>query len=79
MAIADYFYLPSQLAATNRALEETHNFLIYYDSLSLVQRKTGKVKLLCANTVENAVLALIASQTAVSPALPISGGEEEEE
>ena len=76
---SDYFYLPSQLAATNKALKETNNLLIQYDSLSLMQRKTGKLKLQSANTVENAVLALTASQTGISPELPSEEEEEEEE
>ena len=71
--------MPSQLAATNRALEECHNLLIYFDSLSLVQRKTRKVKLQCANTVENAVLNIISAQTGVSPALPSEQGGDDEE
>ena len=55
--------------------------LIYFDSLSLVQRKTRKVKLNISMTVEGAMLAMIASQTAVSPALPNDnqGGDDEEE
>ena len=80
MALIDYFYIPSQLSATNSALEKAHNLLSWWDSLSLVQRKTPKVKLTVSETVENAVLALIAAQTGVSPALPNEqAGEEEEE
>ena len=80
MAVTDYFFIPSQLAAVNRAVEETHNLIQYWDSLSLVQRKTRKVKLACANTVENAMLNVISAMTGVSPALPSEqGGDDEEE
>jgi len=79
MALNDYFYIPSQLAATNRAVQDLHNLLVWWDSLSLVQRKTRAVKLRCASTVEGAVLALCASRTAVSPALPNEQVEDEEE
>ena len=81
MAIQDYYYIPSQLSAVNRALEDTHNLIIYWDSLSLVQRKTRKCKLRCTTTVEGAVLAIVSSMTGVDPRLPSEqggGGEEEE-
>jgi len=79
MALNDYFYVPAQLAATNRAVQDLHNLIVWWDSLSLVQRKTPAVKLRCANTVENAVLALCAAQTAVSPALPNQEAEADDE
>ena len=70
MAFLDYFYIPSQLAATNKALEDCHNLLLYWDSLSLVQRKTRAVKLKVCLCVEGAVLALCQARTGVSSALP---------
>jgi len=78
MAIADYFYIGSQLAATNRALEESHNMLIWWDSLSLVQRKKRSCKLQCATVIEGSILNLISARTGVSPALPSEGGDDEE-
>ena len=70
MAFVDYFYVQSQLAATNRALQECHNMLIWWDSLSLVQRKKRSTKLQCTSTVEGAILDLCASRTSMSAALP---------
>jgi len=79
MAVGDYFYVPSQLGAANGALEECHNLLNWWDSLSLVQLKTRQTKLKACQTMEGAALNLIASRTAMSPALPGEGGGEEEE
>ena len=73
MAFLDYFYIPSQLAATNKALEDCHNLLLYWDSLSLVQRKTRAVKSKVCSTVEGAVLGLCQARTGVSSALPTEG------
>lgn len=44
MALQDYFYIPSQLGVSNTAIKDIHNLLNWWDSLSLVQRKTRKVK-----------------------------------
>lgn len=79
MALMDYFYIPSQLAATNRALEETHNLLSWWDSLSLVQRKSRPSKLRCVMTCEGAVLALCQARTGASSALPGQQEQSEEE
>ena len=80
MAIIDYFYIPSQLSATNSALENVHNLISWWDSLSLVQRKTRAVKKQCVVTVETALLDICSSRTAMSSALPSEqaegGGEE---
>ena len=56
MALTDYFYIPSQLQATNRALEQCHNLLQWWDSLSLVQRKRPDVKKRCCEQVEGSLL-----------------------
>ena len=74
-AVADYMHLPSQLAAANQALEEINNLLQWWDSISLMQRKTLAVKKQCVLTVENATLAMCASRTAVQQ----QQAEEEEE
>merc|ERR1719465_130365 len=58
MALIDYFYVPSQLAATNKALQDVHNLISWWDSLSLVQRKTRSCKRQCCITVETAMLTL---------------------
>ena len=79
MAIIDYFYIPSQLAATNKALEDAHNLISWWDSLSLVQRKTRSCKRKCADAIENAVLNICNARTAVSSQLPSEQGAEEEE
>ena len=65
------------LAATNKALEDTHNLLIWWDSLSLVQRKMPTAKLRCATVMEGSVLNLCSSRTGVPPTLPSQGGEDE--
>ncbi|KOO21669.1 hypothetical protein Ctob_000943 [Chrysochromulina tobinii] len=79
LALQDYWYIPSHLEATNRALREIHAMLNYWESLSLVQRKTRRVKLLIATCCEGAVLGICASRTAVSPVLPIKCGDGLEE
>jgi len=79
LAISDYFYIPAQLAATNRALQDCHNLLTFWDSLSLVQRKQRSVKKRCATTVEGALLAMCASRTSVSPALPSEAGVDDDD
>ena len=79
MAFIDYFYIPSQLAATNRALEETHNALLLWDSLSLVQRKKGSVKRKIASVMEGNVLQLCSMRTGISPALPGASDEAADE
>jgi hypothetical protein len=70
LALLDYFYILSQLAATNKALEDTHNVLLYWDSLSLVQRKSRAVKLKIADVMEGSTLELCSMRTGVSAALP---------
>ena len=78
MAFLDYWYIPSQLAATSKALEDAHNILLFWDSLSLVQRKMGSVKLKVADVMEGSVLQLCSMRTGLSPALPGAGGDDEE-
>ena len=56
MAIIDYFYIPAQLAETNKALENLHNLLSWWDSLSLIQRKARSTKKQCCLTTEGAIL-----------------------
>ena len=77
MAFIDYWSIPSQLAVTNKALEDTHNVLLFWDSLSLVQRKTNAVKLKIADVMEGSVLQLCSARTGLSPSLG-GGGDEEE-
>ena len=77
MSIIDYFYIPSQLAAINQALEQVHNLISEYDSWSLVQRSSSAKKTKCVQIVEQAMLSITQAQTATSSALP--GQEEEEE
>jgi len=69
-AIADYYYVNSQLNATNKALDQCHKLLIWWDCLSLVQRKTRQVKKKCAETCEVAILSLVEAETQMSAALP---------
>ena len=79
MAFLDYFYIPSQLAATNTALEKTHNALLKWDSLSLVQRKMGSVKRELADVMEGGVLELCSMRTGLSSNLPGQGDDDGEE
>jgi len=79
MALLDYFYIPSQLVTTNKALENCHNLLTWWDSLSLVQRKTRAVKKQCCLTVEGALLEMVGARTTVSTALPGEQGDAPEE
>ena len=58
MALSDYFYYPSQLGETNRALQDCHNLLIWFDSLSLVQRKMRPNTLAVVTVCEGAMLNL---------------------
>jgi len=79
MAIIDYFYIPAQLSTTNKALEDIHNLISWWDSLSLVQRKTRSTKLQCCMVTETCILSITSARTAESPALPGEAAEEEEE
>ena len=79
MALQDYFYIPSQLGETNRALQEVHNLLTEFDSLSIVDRKKEAVKRKCVDICETALLNLCAARTQESPALPGEDADEEEE
>lgn len=79
-AVQDYFYLPSQLGATNTAMQDMHNLLISFDSMSLVQRKKRTATNMFVQKVEETVLQLCQARTQVSPALPGAneGGDDEE-
>ena len=44
LGVTDYFYIPSQLEAANRAEQEVHNLLNWWESLSLVRRTRGEVQ-----------------------------------
>jgi hypothetical protein len=77
-AIADYFYLGPQLAAHNRSLEELHNMILNWDSLSLVQRKKPSCKAEISITLETAILNVVSARTSQPAALPNQGGSEEE-
>ena len=80
MALQDYFYIPSQLGETNRAVQDVHNLLTEVDSLSIVERKKSTVKVKCVTVCEGALLALCSARTQESPALPgEDAGDEEEE
>ena len=79
LGVTDYFYIPSQLEAANRAEQEVHNLLNWWESLSLVQRKARLVKQQCAQTAEGAVLGMCSSRTGVSPVRPSQQGGESEE
>ena len=78
---ARLFRLRSQLAATNKALENCHNLISKWDSLSLVQRKTRAVKAKCATVAEGAILSLISAQTGLPAAIGVesSGAQGEED
>ena len=78
-AAGDYLFLASQLAATNKALEEINNLLLWYDSLSLLQRKARHVKHKVVQTVEGHTLAMCSARTACSSDLPKDKEEEEDE
>jgi hypothetical protein len=80
-ATADYFYIPSQLRAANDGINQCHNLLLWWESLSLVQRKLNSTKKLIVHTVEGALLEVCATRTALASSLPGEGGgggEEEE-
>jgi hypothetical protein len=77
MAIGDYFYVPPQITTTNKAMQDCHNLINWWDSLSLVQRKARKTKKKLADALEQSILDVVQSRTMVSSALP--GAEEEDE
>ena len=79
MALIDYFYIPAQLSAINKAVEDLHNLISWYDHLSLVQRKTRASKKQCCTVTEACILSIVAARTSESPALPGEAAEEEEE
>lgn len=77
MALTDYFYYPSQLGETNRALQDCHNLLIWFDSLSLVQRKKRENTSHVVGVCEGAMLNLCQARTGVAQiAVNGEGGEE---
>jgi len=78
MAMTDYFFIPSQLGETNKALQDCHNMLIWFDSLSLVQRKKPKNALTVVTMIESSILNLCSAKTGVSTALPNEGQDEAE-
>jgi len=78
-AVADYFYLGPQLAAHNRSLDELHNMILNWDSLSLVQRKKPSYKKEASITLETAILNVVAAKTSQPAALPNQAGGEDEE
>ena len=78
-AVADYLHLPKQLEAANRALEDINNLLQWWDSLSLMQRKTRAAKLKVCLCVEGATLAMCSARTALSAALTEEEEEDDEE
>ena len=72
--VMDYFYVSAQLSACNSAMQEMHNMINWWDSLSLIQKKTRATKLKICTTVETQVLSIISARTAESPALPGQAG-----
>uniref|UniRef100_A0A7S2N1C4 Uncharacterized protein n=1 Tax=Haptolina brevifila TaxID=156173 RepID=A0A7S2N1C4_9EUKA len=70
IALQDYFFIPRQLEEANRAFNDVHGLITWWDSLSLVQKKTPSVKRRCANTCETAVLGLCSARTGIAASLP---------
>jgi hypothetical protein len=65
-SLMDYFFLSPQVTAVNDALQQVHNLLSWWDSLSLIQRKSRSVKSRAAQVVETAVLTVVAARTGLS-------------
>ena len=80
-ALSDYYALTQCCTAANGALADVHNLLSWWDSLSLVQRKTRAVKAKCATVAEGAILSLISAQTGLPAAIGVesSGAQGEED
>ena len=76
-SLMDYFFLNSQVVALNEALQQMHRLLSWWDSLSLIQRKSRSVKSFAADVVESAVLTITAARTGQS--ITQSADEQEEE
>jgi len=62
-SLQDYYSLPAQVTASNEATAELHAMLSWWDSLSLVQRKTRDTKQKCAELAEGAILKPIGAKT----------------
>lgn len=78
LALTDYFYVPNQITATNKAVQDCHNLISWWDSLSLVQIKRSATTKKLVETLEGAILDVVQSRTMVSPKLPGQGEEGED-
>ena len=79
MALIDYFYIPSQLSSTNKALENVHNLISWWDSLSVIQAKTRAAKSKACSTVEGSLLEICSARTAMPSTLASEQADETEE
>ena len=75
-ALADYFYLTSQVSAANGAMQDVHALLSWWDSLSLVQRKTRQARARAVETAENAILSAVGAMTAQSASAKAGKGDD---
>ena len=85
-SITEFTQLRNQVVSTNLALRELHAILVWWDSLSLVKRRTPAVQAQIVSVTEEAFLSIVdahttaASNTQISVAKSLDGkGEEEEE
>jgi len=65
-SMQDYWSLSSQVTATNEAASEVHSLISWWDSLSLVQRKTREARSRSAEVAEGAILKHIGAKTGMS-------------
>ena len=77
-SLVDYFYLSPIVVAINDALQQVHNLISWWDSLSLIQRKSRAVKARAASVTETALLQIIAARTGLAVAEGREDADEEE-
>ena len=62
-AIVEFTQLRNQLVSLNLALRNLQSLLVWWDSLSVVKRRTGAIKALVVGTTERAIIQVVDAQT----------------
>jgi len=67
ISLQDYFCLPGQGTASNDSTVILHGLISYWDSLSLIQKKTREVKAKICKEGEDAIILQIQAKAAAAP------------
>ena len=63
-SIIEFHNLQARVTATNGALRETHNLLVWWAGLSMVDRRTSYTKQRVVSTLERCMLLTVAAEAA---------------